>query len=70
MPAFVTVRVEEQSSTPGGGRIEIMLSGGRRVHVTAPVDRGALADVLAVLEGAAGGQPRAENGDRAEGHQC
>lgn len=34
------------------GRIEIELSGGHHVHVTAPVDRQALADVLAVLEGA------------------
>lgn len=50
-PAFVAVRIEEQDGTPAGGRIEIELSGGRRVHVTAPVDRQALADVLAVLEG-------------------
>ena len=49
-PAFVAVRVEEHSATPAGGRIEIELSGGRRVHITAPVDRQALADVLAVLE--------------------
>ena len=33
------------------GRIEIALSGGRRVCVTAPVDGQALADVLAALEG-------------------
>jgi hypothetical protein len=33
-----------------GGRIEIELPGQCRVHVTAPVDRQALADVLAVLE--------------------
>lgn len=57
-PAFVAVRVEEHSAIPAGGRpngteyrIEIELSGGIRVHVTAPVDRQALADVLAVLEG-------------------
>jgi hypothetical protein len=31
--------------------IEIELPGGRRIHVTPPVDRQALADVLAVLEG-------------------
>jgi len=50
-PRFVAVRVERQDgpATPGG--IEILLSGGCRVHVTAPVDRQALADVLAVLEG-------------------
>jgi transposase-like protein len=50
-PAFVPVRVQEHSGTVAGGRIEIELPGGRRVHVTAPVDRAVLADVLAVLEG-------------------
>jgi len=50
-PAFVAVRVDEQSATHAGGRIEIELSGGRRVHVVAPVDRQALTDVLAVMEG-------------------
>jgi hypothetical protein len=45
--AFVAVRLAEEA--PAGGRIEIVLSGGRRVHVAAPVDRQALADVLAVL---------------------
>ena len=33
------------------GRIVIEVSDGRRVHVVSPVDRQALADVLAVLEG-------------------
>lgn len=33
------------------GRIEIELPGRRRVHVAPPVNRQALADVLAVLEG-------------------
>ena len=33
-----------------GGRIEILVSNGRRVQVTGPVDRQALADVLAVVE--------------------
>ena len=52
VPAFVTVRVEEpEAVSEPAGRIEIVLSGGRRLHVTAPVDRQALADVLAVLEG-------------------
>jgi hypothetical protein len=57
VPAFVPVRVEEQHADMGSaashsrGRIEIELSGGRLVHVAAPVDRQALADVLAVLEG-------------------
>jgi transposase-like protein len=50
-PAFVAVRIEGAGGTPVGGRIEIELSGGRRVHVAPPVDRQALADVLAVLEG-------------------
>jgi transposase len=50
-PEFVAVRVAEHSGTVAGGRIEIELSGGRRVHVMAPVDRQALTDVLAVLEG-------------------
>lgn len=52
VPAFVSVRVEEPMDAAGPcGRIEIVLSGGRRLYVTAPVDRQALADVLAVLEG-------------------
>ena len=50
-PAFLAVRVEEHDGNSAGGRIEIELSGGRRVHVTAPVDRQALADVLEVMEG-------------------
>jgi len=40
------------------GRIEIVLAGGRRIRMTAPVDRQALADVLAVL--AAAGPQRQE----------
>jgi transposase-like protein len=58
VPAFVPVRVaanrvepvahEPEPASPG--RIEIVLPSGRRVHVIAPVDRQALADVLAVLE--------------------
>jgi hypothetical protein len=58
VPAFVPVQVKEDEESSAGGRpngtayrIEVELSGGRRVHVTAPVDRQALADVLAVLEG-------------------
>ena len=49
-PAFVPVRVTEQTAPATVGRIEIELSGGRRVHLTAPVDRQALGQVLAVLE--------------------
>jgi transposase-like protein len=52
-PAFVAVRVEERSAPAAGGQIQILLSGGCRVQVTAPVDRQALADVLAVLAAAA-----------------
>jgi transposase len=50
-PTFVAVRVNEPAASPAVGRIEIELSSGRRVHVIAPVDRQALVDVLAVLEG-------------------
>ena len=49
--AFLPVRVAEELPPPVAGRIEIVLPNGRRVHVTTPVDRQALADVLAVLEG-------------------
>jgi len=48
-PAFVAVRVRQPDAT--GGRIEIALLDGVRVYVAAPVDRAALADVLAVLRG-------------------
>jgi transposase-like protein len=55
--AFVPVRItREQPATPSGpgdltasGRIEIVLGSDRRVNVVGPVDRQALADVLAVL---------------------
>ena len=51
--AFLPVHVTDElpMSPQAGGGIEIELSGGRRVHVAAPVDRQALADVVAVLEG-------------------
>ena len=49
--AFVPVTVARDMAPQTHGRIEIALHGGHRVHVTAPVDRQALADVLAVLEG-------------------
>jgi transposase-like protein len=47
---FVPVRVTEQAPSTASGRIEIVLGGGRRVQVAGPVDRQALADVVAVLE--------------------
>lgn len=50
-PAFLPVcMAEEIAPSAVAGRIEIVLSNGRRVHVAAPVDRQALADVLAVAE--------------------
>jgi transposase-like protein len=45
--------IPQPTPRPPEGRIVIVLSGGRRVHVASPVDRRALADVLAVLEAAA-----------------
>jgi transposase-like protein len=63
---FVSVRVREENGGSGtkdvghngnsevknvGGRLEIELAGGHRVSVSGPVDRQALRDVLAVLEG-------------------
>jgi hypothetical protein len=55
-PSFVPVELSSSNAEPVStpqpdGRIEIVLSGGRLVHVTAPVNRQALTDVLAVLEG-------------------
>jgi len=56
--AFVPVSVTTEAAESGAheatantqaGRIEIVLAGGQRIRVTAPVDRQALADVLAVL---------------------
>lgn len=53
---FVPVRVSDAAIVAGvaapiagAGRIEILLADGRRVHLIGPVDRQALADVLAVL---------------------
>jgi hypothetical protein len=66
---FVSVRLAaspaptraQGMSTAAIGRIVIEVSGGRRVHVVAPVDRQALADVLAVLA-VASSEQRAGNG--------
>jgi hypothetical protein len=46
LPAFVPVRVSDTA----GGVIEIALAGGRCLRLRGPVDRVALAEVLAVLE--------------------
>lgn len=48
---FVPVRLMESLIKPAG-RIEIVLAGGRRVRISGSVDRGMLADVVAVVEGA------------------
>jgi hypothetical protein len=56
---FVPVRITAEHPAVGGGlveskppgRIEIVLSHDRHVSLVGPVDRQALADVLAVLEG-------------------
>lgn len=53
-PSFVPVRIAGPSapaeSNQPAGQIEIVLSGDRRVRVIGPVDRRALAEVLALLE--------------------
>lgn len=50
LATFVPVTVASQPPVPAGaGRIEIVLPGGRRVRVMGLVDKGMLADVLAVL---------------------
>jgi len=49
-PAFVPVTVAHQPPVHGAeGQIEILLPGDRRVRVMGVVDKGMLADVLAVL---------------------
>jgi transposase-like protein len=50
-PTFLPVRLAQETRTAERGGVEIALPGGVRVHIAAPVDRRALADVLAVLEG-------------------
>jgi hypothetical protein len=52
---FAPVSVVGQAPTEAGG-MEIVLPGDRRVIVHAPVDRQALTDVLAVLDGTALGK--------------
>lgn len=51
-PAFVAVRVEGRGGSSAGGRIDIELPGGRCIHVCAPVDRRALANVLLAVSDA------------------
>jgi hypothetical protein len=49
---FVPVTVARDIATQAHGRMEIELHGGHRVHVVAPVDRRALADVLLAVSDA------------------
>lgn len=60
-PAFVPVRLTEDSPAKAEPEIEILLAGERRVRVRGPVNRQALADVLAVLTNGPG---------EAEGRAC
>jgi hypothetical protein len=53
-PAFVPVRMAENLSASVEPEIEILLAGERRVRVRGPVNRQALADVLAVLTNGTG----------------
>ena len=48
---FVPVRVAEDTSGRDEAFMEIVLASGRSIRVSGPVDRAALADLLAVLEG-------------------
>jgi len=50
---FVPVQVQPGVLSPEPGSIEILLTGGRRIRLSGPVDRRVLAEVVAVLEGAA-----------------
>ena len=50
MPVRIAGPSAPAESNQPDGQIEIVLSGDRRVRVIGPVDRRALADVLALLE--------------------
>ena len=66
-PTFVPVHVTAESATVAAtGRIEIVLAGDRRVHVVGPVNRQALADVLAVLTEAPRAEPLTNDRRRSE----
>jgi len=47
---FVPVRVMAEAPSAPGGEIAIALTDGRRIHLTPPVDKQALSDILAVME--------------------
>lgn len=48
-PLFAPVHVLADSASVAAARIEIVLPGERRVHIVGPVERRALAEVLAAL---------------------
>ena len=58
--AFVPIRVSAEEAPGADGSIEIVLREDRRIRVRGPVDRQALADVLAVLALDAAGHPGLE----------
>jgi hypothetical protein len=47
---FVPVRVTAEAQSPPGGEMAIALADGRRIHLTPPVDKQSLRDILAVME--------------------
>ena len=47
---FVPVRVMAEAQSTSGGEIAIALADGRRIHLTPPVDKQSLSDILAVME--------------------
>ena len=52
-PAFLPLRLAEGrtvAQSGDGGVMEIVLAGGRRIRLRGPVDRAALAEVVAALE--------------------
>lgn len=51
-PAFVPVEVVHSPAAPATERLEVVLPGGARLRVPAQFDPAALAQVIAVLEGA------------------
>ena len=69
--SLVPVHVTDDRPRDGGPRIEIVLTDGRRVGLHGPVDRQALADVLAVLTSSrADPEPRATSSIHPEHRSC
>lgn len=48
--SFVPVHISADPPVEQGGRIEVVLAGGRRIRISGRVDRQTLSDVLAALE--------------------